>query len=73
MCIQMYSWGYNSNGELGIGSTTTQQSPKPITTLDNEVITKVINYGTDLMQCRNCAHVRVQSHVSASAITRECE
>ena len=39
---QVYSWGSNGNGELGIGSTTNQQSPKPIT-MDNQVITKVIN------------------------------
>ena len=30
-------------------------------------------YVTDLMQRRNRARVRVQSHASASAITRECE
>ena len=30
-------------------------------------------YSTDLMQRRNCARVRVKSHASASAITRECE
>ena len=39
---QVYSWGANGNGELGIGSTTGQQSPKPITALDDQVITKVI-------------------------------
>ena len=40
---QVYGWGNNGCGELGIGSTTNQPSPKPITTLDNKVITKVMN------------------------------
>ena len=40
--VQVYSWGYNSYGDLGIGNTTNQPSPKPITTLDNQVIIKVI-------------------------------
>ena len=40
---QVYSWGYNGNGEVGIGSTN-QQLPKPIRTLDNQVISKVIKY-----------------------------
>ena len=39
----MYSWGHNTYGELGIGSTTNQPSPKPITTLNDQVITKVRN------------------------------
>ena len=38
---QVYSWGQNSYGELGIGSTTNQSSPKQILTFDNQVITKV--------------------------------
>jgi len=37
--LKVFSWGYNSNGELGIGNTSTQTTPKEVTLKD--VVTKV--------------------------------
>ena len=39
--MQVFSWGYNGNSELGIGSTTNKLSPEEVTNLQNQVITKV--------------------------------
>ena len=36
----MFSWGYNSNGELGIGNTSNQTVPKEVSL--KGVVTKVI-------------------------------
>jgi len=35
----VFSWGYNSNGELGIGNTSNQTAPKEVSI--NGVVTKV--------------------------------
>lgn len=37
--IKVFSWGYNSNGELGIGSTSNQNIPKEVSL--KGVVTKV--------------------------------
>ena len=42
--MQVFSWGYNGNGELGIGSTANKSSPEEVTNLQNHVITKVCKY-----------------------------
>ena len=39
--IQVFSWGFNGSGSLGIGSTIAELIPKNVTSLQNQVITKV--------------------------------
>jgi len=47
MCLynlQVFSWGYNGSGSLGIRSTKTELSPKNVTSLQDQVVTKVSSY-----------------------------
>ncbi|XP_065899129.1 RCC1 and BTB domain-containing protein 1-like isoform X2 [Dysidea avara] len=39
---QVFSWGFNGSGSLGIGSTIAELIPKNVTSLQNQVITKII-------------------------------
>jgi alpha-tubulin suppressor-like RCC1 family protein len=38
----VYSFGYNSDGQLGLGNTTKQSTPQLISTLKNEKIKNVV-------------------------------
>ena len=39
LLLKVFSWGYNSNGELGIGNTSNQPTPSKVSL--NGVVTKV--------------------------------
>ena len=40
-CIQVYGWGYNGNGQIGIGNNVNQPSPCRVHLLQGAVITQV--------------------------------
>eukprot|EP00095_Tigriopus_kingsejongensis_P000582 maker-scaffold372_size192401-snap-gene-0.50 protein:Tk00582 transcript:maker-scaffold372_size192401-snap-gene-0.50-mRNA-1 annotation:"rcc1 and btb domain-containing protein 1" len=39
---EVYSWGYNGNGQLGLGNNINQLNPSKVTALQNVVISKVV-------------------------------
>lgn len=39
---ELFSWGYNGNGQLGIGNNTNQQQPAKVTGLNGKQIQKVV-------------------------------
>lgn len=39
---QLYGWGYNGNGELGIGTNNNQHSPVRVSNLGKVFITQVL-------------------------------
>lgn len=40
-CVQVYGWGYNGNGQLGIGSTANQLSPIRISNFNGIKVVKL--------------------------------
>ena len=47
---EVYAWGYNGNGQLGLGNNINQLNACKITTLSGIVVTKVIrtSYAIDI-------------------------
>ena len=47
---QVYGWGYNGNGQLGLGNNINQLNPQRVTALQGVVVTSVVSksgkYGT---------------------------
>ena len=41
--FQLYSWGYNGNGQLGIGNNTNQQLPARVLNFGSKVVEKVFD------------------------------
>lgn len=39
--LQVFGWGYNGNGQLGLGNNVNQTSPRRVTNLQGVVIQKV--------------------------------
>ena len=39
---QVYGWGYNGNGQLGIGNNVNQPNPSRVGSLTNVIITQVV-------------------------------
>lgn len=63
--LKVFSWGYNSNGELGIGNTSNQTTPKEVQLKD--VVTKV----NIRVHCRY-VHTYVCVYVCTSMRTYVC-
>lgn len=40
--MQVYGWGYNGNGQLGLGNTVNQLNPCRVVNLQGVVITRVV-------------------------------
>ena len=45
--MQVYGWGYNGNGQLGLGNNINQLNPQRVTALQGVVVTSVVSAGTD--------------------------
>ena len=52
---EVYAWGYNGNGQLGLGNNINQLNACKITTLAGIVITKVqpTTFNKDTLKCTN--------------------
>ena len=52
---EVYAWGYNGNGQLGLGNNINQLNACKITTLAGIVITKVqpTTLNKDTLKCTN--------------------
>ena len=47
---QVYGWGYNGNGQLGLGNNINQLNPQRVTALQGVVVTSVVSiYGEFLV------------------------
>ena len=40
--LQVYGWGYNGNGQLGLGNNINQLNPQRVTALQGVVVTSVV-------------------------------
>ena len=40
---QVYGWGYNGNGQLGLGNNINQLNPQRVTALQGVVVTSVVS------------------------------
>ena len=40
---QVYGWGYNGNGQLGLGNNINQLNPQRVTALQGVVVTSIVS------------------------------
>lgn len=70
--LQIFAWGYNGNGQLGVGNNTNQPCPYKVTGLGGIFIVKVIcnfNNGEGI-NCMDLLHM-TSKQVNLEDITKE--
>ena len=45
----MYGWGYNGNGQLGLGNNINQLNPQRVTALQGVVVTSIVSIFNEII------------------------
>ena len=46
---QVYGWGYNGNGQLGLGNNINQLNPQRVTALQGVVVTSIVSIFNEII------------------------
>lgn len=71
----LYVWGYNSTGQLGVNSTTTISTPTKITTIPKTITDVFADAHGNTWQYVNCAFVQCETgeiYVAGSNLNGQC-
>ena len=71
LLLKVFSWGYNSNGELGVGNTSNHTTPKEVSL--NGVVTKVnINVQNLLQILTRATYTVIKTFIAVTSLFTQC-